>query len=293
MPCAALLLALSLWCGRVAAAEFEWRFDNGLAPAVESGGTASLSAFNQATADNASFGVTGGAVPSPADGPTGYVYFPGQDAIEGGLGGYALDHTGVMANGGGLYVNDYTMIWDVYIPTINWTALVNTNPEHGNDSDLYIAPDGTLGIAGLGYTGGAVVSPGAWHRIAFVHDRTNDAAAYYVDGSPVFTTAASPLDGRWSLYASDNPGADLVLLGEGDGSGNYANNLYLSAFYFADRALDASSIAALGGVNAAGISVVPEPAACGLVAVAALSVLRRPRGVRAPHPRAVATPATR
>ena len=56
---------------------------------------------------------------------------------------------------------------------------------------------------------------------------------------------------------SANRGGSL-LLGQGDTSGNYANDLYLSAFYFSDTVLSDATIAGFGGVSAAGI-VVPGP----------------------------------
>jgi hypothetical protein len=84
--------------------------------------------------------------------------------------------------------------------------------------------------------------------------------------------------GRFSLYTGSDAPPQLVILGEGDTSGNYANDLYLSAFYFSDTVLSGATIAGLGGVNAAGI-VVPEPSAFALAGVGAflLMIFRRRR----------------
>jgi hypothetical protein len=259
-------------CG-VLAGQFEWDFNGNLSPSIQSGGTAVMDYFNAASQANTTFGTTGGAIPNPAGGATGYAYFAG-NSIPGGLGGYTIGYTGVPANGGGAYVNTYTMIWDVYIPSLNWTALMNTAPNHANDADFYVAPDGTVGIGSLGYSANPVVAAGQWSRIAFVQDQAQNRSAYYVNGIQVFSGAAGSLDGRFSLYTGSDPAPQLVILGEGDTSGNYANDLYLSAYYFTDTALSDATLAGLGGVQAGGI-VVPEPASIGLVALVALAYCLR------------------
>jgi hypothetical protein len=248
------------------ASEFEWTFSGNMSPSLELGGTATLNYLNAASQTFTTFGTTGGAIPNPTGGPTGYAYFAG-NSILGGLGGYALSYTGVPANGGGSYVNNYTMIWDVYIPSLNWTALMNTEPAHGNDADFYVADDGTVGIAALGYSSSAVVAAGQWARIAFVQDKAANQSSYYVNGTEVFSGAADSVDGRFSLYTSSDTPPQLLVLGEGDTSGNYANDVYLSAYYFSDTVLSDARIASLGGVQAAGITV-PEPSTLGLLLLA-------------------------
>ena len=257
-------------------AQFMWNFGQGnLAPAFEDGGTVSLSPFNGADG-KLSFGTTGGAVPSPAAGPVTYLQALRFD--DPGNAGLGMDYTGVAANGGGAYVNDFTVAYDVYIPSINWTPFFNTDPTNGNDNDadFYVAPDGAVGIAALGYSAPGVIQPNNWHRIVFSHDRTNNAVRYHVDGIEVFEGAAGPLDQRYSLYASNNPGADLALLGEGDGTGNYTNDMYIASVYFADRAFSAAEAAALGGVQPGGI-IVPEPGTLSCIGFAGILVLRRRR----------------
>jgi hypothetical protein len=257
--------------------EFEWDFSGGLSPSLQSGGTATMTYLNAASQANTTFGTTGGAIPNPAGGSTGYAYFAG-NSIPGGLGGYTMSYTGVPANGGGAYVNDYTMIWDLYIPSLNWTALMNTAPDHSNDADFYVADDGTVGIGALGYSSSSVVAAGQWYRIAFVQDQTDNKSLYYVNGTQVFSGAAGGLDGRFSLYTGSDAPPQLVILGEGDTSGNYANDLYLSAFYFSDTVLSDATIAGFGGVNAAGIAV-PEPSTFALAGVGAFlfMIFRRRR----------------
>src|SRR5688572_7733148 len=254
------------------AAQFMWNFGQGnLAPAFADGGTVALTPFNGAEG-KLSFGTTNGGVPSPSAGPVTYLQALRFD--DPGNAGLGMDYTGVTANGGGAYVNDFTVAYDVYIPSLNWTPFFNTDPTNGNDADFYVAPDGAVGIGALGYSAPGVIQPNAWHRVVFSHDRTNNAVRYHVDGVERFAGAAGPLDDRFSLYASDNPGADLALLGEGDGTGNYTNDMYIASVYFADRALSPAEAAALGGVQPGGI-VVPEPGAFAALGAACLLAMRR------------------
>jgi len=269
--------AVAIACTTAFGAQFEWDFNANLTPTLQSGGVATMDYFNPATAAATVFGTTGGAIPNPAGGASGYVYFPG-NSLPGGLGGYTISYTGVSANGGGSYVNNYTMMWDLYIPSLNWTALMNTAPDHANDADFYVADDGTVGIGGLGYSSpsGSLVAAGQWYRLAFVQDQTDNKSLYYVNGTQVFSGAAASLDGRFSLYTGADTPPQIVILGEGETTGNYANDVYLSAYYFSDTVLTDAAIAGLGGVTAGGI-VVPEPTTLSLLALAGLVCWRRRR----------------
>src|SRR5688572_24117980 len=195
-----LVLGALVVCARVAlGAEFMWNFANGnLSPASQVGGTAVLDYFNGSQGVT-SFGDTASdpAIPDTPGGPTSFLHaLPFGD---GGRGGYGLDYTGVTANGGGAYVNDFTIGFDALIPLLNWTALFNTNQNQDNDADFYVAPDGAVGIGALGYSPVGVIQPNTWHRIVFTHDRTNNRSAFYVDGVEVFSGAAGALDDRYSL----------------------------------------------------------------------------------------------
>ena len=74
-------------------------------------------------------------------------------------------------NGGGAYINRYTLIMDLLVPgSLNWTALFNTDPSNSNDADWYLAPDGSIGIGALGYSAAGSVVAGTWYRLAFTAD---------------------------------------------------------------------------------------------------------------------------
>ncbi len=154
------------------------------------------------------------------------------------------------ANGGGEYINQYTMIWDLLIPDVsaNWFSFYNTNATNSNDGDFFMRQDGGIGISGQ-YHG--KVNSGQWHRIAVVLDLVAGTMAKYIDGVHVGTQAASGVDGRWAMYTTGH-GINTYLLTDED---NETNSGYISSFCFVDKALDASTIAGLGGPDADGVGI--------------------------------------
>jgi hypothetical protein len=240
------------------AATYEWNFANSnLAPAL---GNGVLAYADGATTSNLTvFGTTDGTtIPHIAGKPAKYLRAP---AFTGIGNGYTATFTDSTPNGGGGYINQYTMIFDVLLPSpINWFPFFNTNPANpgGNDADFYVAPDGSIGIAAIGYSAISLIAPNTWYRIAFVADLAAGTVTYYRNGTPVYTGNAG-IDGRHAIYSNADAGADLLLFNEGDTSGVYTHVVYLSSFLFTDRTMSASEIAALGGPKARGI-LVPAPA---------------------------------
>jgi hypothetical protein len=181
-----------------------------------------------------------------------------------------LNDTG--PNGGGAYVNQYTVIMDFLSPGApNWTALFNTNPSNGNDADFYVASDRSVGIGGVYSAAGAIASD-TWYRLAFVMNATAGTMTYYINGTQVASGSqgGSGLDGRWALFSNLDAGADLLLFNEGDLSGNYTHELYVNSIAFVDRAMTGGELAGLGGPNAAGI-LVPEPSSISIVLLGLLA----------------------
>ncbi|HRT56842.1 MAG TPA: metallophosphoesterase [Candidatus Paceibacterota bacterium] len=155
---------------------------------------------------------------------------------------------GLGANGGGNYLNQYTLLMDVMFPSrpTGWAALWQTNPGNANDGDWFINPGGGLGISGV-YGGN--VPDGAWNRLALVVDSVAGSFTSYLNGVPVQQITGVTLDGRWSLDTS----ALLFADENQENAAGYINSVQLRA-----AALAADEIAALGGPQAAGI---PLPAA--------------------------------
>ncbi len=162
---------------------------------------------------------------------------------------------GLPANGGGSYVNQYTLILDVMFPSrpIGWAALWQTNPGNGNDGDWFINPAGGLGISSV--YGGSVVD-GTWNRVALVVDSAANTFTSYLNGTPVQQLSGPNPDGRWSLDAT-------ALLFADENQENAAG--FVNCVQLRSRALSAIDIAALGGAEAAGIPLPRTPADCQLL----------------------------
>lgn len=270
-----LLVAASLTLFRAqAATTYEWTFNNGDLSSALGGGV--MASADSATTGLISYGSTNGTSVPHIGGVTGqYLSVPSLTGLTNGL---LLTFPSSGPNGGGAYINDYTIIMDVYSPgAAGWQALFNTDPANSNDADFYINPSGQLGIAALGYGTSPTIAQNQWNRIAFVADLDGGTVKYFVNGTLAFTrTGTSLADGRFALYSNANAGADLLLFNEGDTSGVYTHPLLVNGVAFTDATLSDSSIAALGGPKAEGIFV-PEPGCAALALVSCLGLLKRRR----------------
>jgi hypothetical protein len=227
-------------------------------------GPGTLDYFNGATtAGDVAFGTASSfGLPAMPGGDSGVMKFAAFRPDQ----GIQFD-TGVAANGGGSYVNQYTMIWDLLVPNVAaspYMALLQTNPDNSNDGDFFIRADPRgIGISGE-YAG--TINDNQWHRIAASFDLTTGTLNKYIDGALVGTQSlGSGVDGRWSLDPTG--GVKPLLFTDDDGE---TNSGYLSSFYFVDQALNSEAILALGGPNAKGI--VPEPSTLALLGVGAVGI---------------------
>ncbi|MDX2148037.1 MAG: LamG-like jellyroll fold domain-containing protein [Planctomycetota bacterium] len=189
--------------------------------------------------------------------------------------GLQLDNN-MPGNGGGVYVNQYTIIYDLYIdpasialtpPTADgwWFPFFNTNNTNSNDADAYIqltdgalAPVGALGTGAIGgYSPNGAFLPGQWNRVAWVIDAglntPTDNAVIYVNGTPVFTSTFAGFEGRMALYStSDEVAGESRMHLFTEPSGDYTTEAYVNSIYLVDRALSPAEIASLGGADADG-----------------------------------------
>lgn len=261
-----LLMVVGTVCAVASATEVQFDFNGDLGASV---GPGTLGYFNGTTTSSAvSFGtVSSFGLPALVGGDAAVMSFAAFQPDQ----GLTLD-TGCGPNGSTGDINQYTMIWDLLIPSFvsSYSSLYNTSGSNNNDGDFFIQQGKGVGISGQ-YDG--AINPSQWYRIAISMDLELSTMSKYIDGALVGTqTLASGAGGRWSLWPTGT--FPTFLLADEDGETNAG---YINSFYFADRALSGSEITAFGGPDSDG--VVPEPATGLLLLVGAslISAARRRR----------------
>ena len=197
---------------------------------------------------------------------------------------YQADH-GIPANGGGGWVNEFTLLFDVMYPEESagkWRAFYQTNWSNSNDSDYFISSsDESWGVGDLGYTRDVAIgewysSHSTWYRAVMTVnlDDNPDVAFHdlYINGELKGNHKADNLglDGRFSLYTSDDPNPYICLAGDNDGDDAL---MHFSNMVIWDRPLGPDEIASLGGPGAP----VPEPLTIALLGLGGLGLARRKR----------------
>ncbi|MEN8192054.1 MAG: T9SS type A sorting domain-containing protein [Bacteroidota bacterium] len=119
-------------------------------------------------------------------------------AVRIGVGSYYHAPHGISPNGGGSFVNSYTIVMDVKIPSIGrYYALYQTEPANTGDGDWFINTGGGIGIGQTGYTPDKL-KPDEWYRIAIsVYNGVRHD--YYIDGIKMHSGNFGAVDGRFSL----------------------------------------------------------------------------------------------
>ena len=169
--------------------------------------------------------------------------------------GFSMRH-GAKPNGGGHFVNQYTLLMDVMFPAASsgqWRALFQTDPfnHDGNDAEFYVgnsasAPDPN-GLGADGQFNGSL-APDTWYRIAFAVDLAAPAGrqlAKYVNGVKVAEQSLSGgVDGRYAL------GPTALLFTAGISGGGFTQPGFVSSIQFVNGWMSPEAIAALGGPSA-------------------------------------------
>lgn len=78
--------------------------------------------------------------------------FAGDGAASVGIGDYFTATHGIAANGGGGFVNRYSIVYDVLSPagsTGEWRTLLQTDQTNTNDGDYFISPTAEIGVAAI------------------------------------------------------------------------------------------------------------------------------------------------
>jgi len=217
----------------------QWDFDNGLAAFVGR----NLEFFDATVTGDTTFGTTTSYGISDINGqPASVMHFT---PSVGSWGGYKMYHQAA-PNGGGAYVNQYTLVYDLYIPSAAWRSLLQTGVGNTSDGDVFINPSGGVGISSV-YNGNVTV--GDWHRVAYAFDLTGPGSPVltkFIDGVKVGhqTTGLSAKDGRFAL--------DIYALLFADESGD-VNDTYVSSVQFSNGRRPDAFLAALGGPTASKI----------------------------------------
>lgn len=171
---------------------------------------------------------------------------------------YLILTHGIPPNGGGQYVNEYSLLLDLCCPPESfgvWRCLFQTAPNNGNDGDYFIRnSDEKWGVAAIGYSSQAPDN-GAWHRAVLtfkLSSSPNEAScALYLDGELFHTHGPDGLglDGRFSL--------DTTLLLFADEDDENAP-LLVGAAAIWEGALTEAQVRSLGGPGAP-IDATPPP----------------------------------
>jgi YVTN family beta-propeller protein len=186
--------------------------------------------------------------------------------------GFYVRH-GIKPNGGGRFVNQYTLLLDVMFPAASsgqWRALFQTDPLNraGNEAEFLVgdataspSPNG-LGAEGIFH---GTLAPETWYRLAFVVDLTAPAGqqlAKYINGVHVGSQSLSGgVDGRFAL----GPAAQLFA----SGVAGFTRAGFVNSLQFVNSAMSPAQVAALGGPTAPGLP--PGRAALQFSGVAATS----------------------
>ncbi|MEN6387138.1 MAG: hypothetical protein ABFD79_18315 [Phycisphaerales bacterium] len=192
---------------------------------------------------------------------------PGGGALNTWPGIYATNTGGMTANGGGDYVNQYTIVMDITLPDpAGWRSLLQTCDEPmGNDGDMWIASDGSVGV-GANYSAEGIIPTNAWKRIVMAAN-LGSYFKVYVDGVEVLniTDSKAALNGDLSLYDysvsffADNDGEDGAVI--------------CNTLGYWNRTLSSAEISAMG--NAFTVLSIPEPITLSLFGLGTLLFVRR------------------
>jgi len=194
------------------------------------------------------------------------------DSIDKNPRGYVL-RPGLLQNGGGTKVNQFTMIVDFMIPdlhlgdayntVVKWEAMDDIKVDgsisiQGND----IGGDNTGGIGISGqYRGDGItwIIGGQWQRLVVAvdmvgadpNDLTDGTIDYYLDGVKFGQMTTGD---RWGFDNRHAIAQFVRLYGDGEND-NEVNTVYVNSVQFRDGTMDAATAAALGAASADGIPI--------------------------------------
>jgi len=161
----------------------------------------------------------------------------GNNAVSIGVGShYKMTH-GILPNGGGLKVNEFSIQIDFRVPSIEqWHCFFQLTPQNNNDGDCFINTGGYIGLQATGYSSFAI-KPNEWYRLV-ISVQNGTQYKYYLDGQLLHNGTIQTIDGRLSL---ENV---VLLFADEDGEDN---EISCSEVAIWNYALSASEVSTLGG----------------------------------------------
>jgi len=161
----------------------------------------------------------------------------GNGAVRIGTGSfYKMEHH-IPGNGGGSYVNEYSLQFDFKVPDIGvWHSFFQTAMSNNNDGDFFINPSGNIGVAAVGYSVYSIL-PDEWYRV-IISVKNGSHFTCYLDGKPLISGNIQAIDDRFSLEST------LLVFADEDGEDA---DIICSELSIWDQALTLEQATELGG----------------------------------------------
>jgi len=163
----------------------------------------------------------------------------------------------IAPNGGGTLVNQYTIIFDMFIPTTNSGTMTlfecqNTNMPEGTDGSMFLQ-NGDVGQGSGGYTMNNGPVGYGWHRIGLAADLSKNLITKWVDGVKAqdWVSSANGLDAPRRAWQTN-----VLLFADNDGGTTGDDNtlsVYVKSIQVSSGKASDAQMMALGGVSAYGI----------------------------------------
>ena len=150
----------------------------------------------------------------------------------------------------GVEDRSYTVIMDFLMPPSavgKYVALFQTSTININDADLYINPEGKIGVEDI-YHG--FVAPNTWNRLVFTVDGGTGSLKKYLNGEFIGSNKIS--SNRFYVWNVSRSGEDQGFLLFSDNN-RETNEMYLHALQIRNYRMDSASIVSLGSASANGI----------------------------------------
>jgi hypothetical protein len=183
-------------------------------------------------------------------------------AITIGEGSYYICTHGMVPNGDGAKVNEWTLLIDFSYPPSSlsdppsgYNDLFQTDPTNTDDADWTINSSGAIGIGAVGYSNafGYTTQPNTWYRMVVVVDN-GVRHDIYVDGIEIFKGNQQGIDGRFSL--SDT----LLLFAAGYNQDGDDATINVSTIAIWDVPLNSDEILTLGHAGQSSFGDYPQAA---------------------------------